>query len=129
MTKTVTRKEWIEALKSGEYKQGAGYLRTKDDEFCCLGVLCALAEAEMTLRIDDIDDAEEFYWVKTFDGDGWEYDSRTMPSARFLKSVGKLNPEDSRNQADNLALLNDQGCTFEQIADLLIFDSWARGLE
>jgi hypothetical protein len=30
--------EWVAALRSGNYKQGPGYLHTKDT-FCCLGVL------------------------------------------------------------------------------------------
>lgn len=39
---------WIDALRSGEYEQGAAYLRAvgKDglpDTFCCLGVLTDLA--------------------------------------------------------------------------------------
>jgi len=36
-------KEWLAALRSGDYEQGNGYLRTSADEFCCLGVLCDLA--------------------------------------------------------------------------------------
>lgn len=35
------RKEWIVALRSGEYKQGRGYLH-QEDRFCCLGVACDL---------------------------------------------------------------------------------------
>jgi hypothetical protein len=34
--------EWIEALESGEYRQGRGSLRTYDDKYCCLGVACDL---------------------------------------------------------------------------------------
>lgn len=34
---------WIEALRSGKYKQGLGQLRNHDDEFCCLGVLCDIS--------------------------------------------------------------------------------------
>lgn len=46
--KTRTRREvydlWIEALRSGEYRQGRGRLRNvTGTEFCCLGVLCDLA--------------------------------------------------------------------------------------
>lgn len=31
--------KWVEALRSGKYKQGKGRLRDTDDNFCCLGVL------------------------------------------------------------------------------------------
>lgn len=31
--------KWLEALRSGKYKQGNGVLRTDDNCFCCLGVL------------------------------------------------------------------------------------------
>lgn len=34
---------WVKALESGEYKQGYCSLRTADDKYCCLGVLCQLA--------------------------------------------------------------------------------------
>ncbi len=30
--------KWVEALRSGEYKQRAGYL-CRDNRYCCLGVL------------------------------------------------------------------------------------------
>lgn len=40
-------RKWVAALRSGNYKQGKGRLRTsgengKQDEFCCLGVWCDL---------------------------------------------------------------------------------------
>lgn len=33
-------RKWVEALRSGEYKQGQGALRPSDSKFCCLGVGC-----------------------------------------------------------------------------------------
>ena len=39
------KKQWVEALRSGKYKQGRGCLRVRYktiDKFCCLGVLCDL---------------------------------------------------------------------------------------
>jgi hypothetical protein len=39
MKKEVAYK-WIEALRSGKYEQGRQQLKTQNDEFCCLGVLC-----------------------------------------------------------------------------------------
>lgn len=34
------KQKWIEALRSGNYKQGTGYLKATDGTWCCLGVLC-----------------------------------------------------------------------------------------
>lgn len=45
ITKEIGQK-WIAALRSGEYKQGAGCLRNQDNEFCCLGVLAMITEPE-----------------------------------------------------------------------------------
>ena len=39
--KAAVKKKWVEALRSGIYKQGRGQL-VKEDKFCCLGVLCDL---------------------------------------------------------------------------------------
>ena len=41
------KERWVEALRSGEYRQGRGRLRQRStihesDEYCCLGVLCDL---------------------------------------------------------------------------------------
>lgn len=38
--------KWLAALRSGEYKQGRGYLQNGKGEFCCLGVLCDLYRKE-----------------------------------------------------------------------------------
>lgn len=39
------KKKWIEALRSGDYRQGFGGLK-KEDCFCCLGVLCQIKDPE-----------------------------------------------------------------------------------
>ena len=39
------KKLWVDALRSGEYKQTSDALRTGDN-FCCLGVLCDLHAKE-----------------------------------------------------------------------------------
>jgi hypothetical protein len=40
------KKKWLAALRSGKFKQGKGMLRTENNEFCCLGVLCEIARVE-----------------------------------------------------------------------------------
>ncbi len=39
------KRKWVEALRSGKYKQGEGELR-RGDAFCCLGVLADVRGAE-----------------------------------------------------------------------------------
>lgn len=39
---------WIEALESGQHRQGSGHLAQKDDDvmrYCCMGVACEVALA------------------------------------------------------------------------------------
>ncbi len=38
--------KWVEALRSGKYRQGIGELRSRDDKYCCLGVLCDIVAPE-----------------------------------------------------------------------------------
>lgn len=40
--KTTVKRKWLRALRSGEYKQGRGSLKTRAGNFCCLGVLTDL---------------------------------------------------------------------------------------
>lgn len=41
------KKKWVNALRSGKYKKGTGYLHKVDKsnhhKYCCLGVLCEVA--------------------------------------------------------------------------------------
>lgn len=34
------KRKWVEALRSEKYTQGQQKLKTPDERFCCLGVLC-----------------------------------------------------------------------------------------
>ena len=40
------KQKWLKALRSGKYKQGRRILRNKQNEFCCLGVLCDIVNVE-----------------------------------------------------------------------------------
>jgi hypothetical protein len=128
----VTRKEWIEALKSGKYKQGKLVLHDADDNFCCLGVAMELAGFDKKLDSFSVDEGEVDTYYYHVEG---EYDLVHMADfphesfQRELEISRKIEWEGfERSQANILANLNDSGYTFEQIADLLIFDTWARGL-
>jgi hypothetical protein len=41
MDKTI-KKKWVAALRSGEYKQGKSHLHTRNNRYCCLGVLATV---------------------------------------------------------------------------------------
>lgn len=41
--------KWVEALRSGNYKQGYGNLQT-GDSYCCLGVLCEIIPELKTMN-------------------------------------------------------------------------------
>lgn len=40
------KEKWVKALRSGEYKQGTGTFLDDKNRYCCLGVLCAITNAQ-----------------------------------------------------------------------------------
>lgn len=40
------KEKWVAALRSGKYEQGTGALRSVDNRYCCLGVLCEVMGIE-----------------------------------------------------------------------------------
>ena len=92
---------WAEALRSGKYKQGHGGLRSEGNRFCCLGVACDLGSKN-----------------------AWDWDDPTglgayggevgVPDAETQQLMGLYFDEDGC-----LAEANDDGFTFEEIADYL----------
>lgn len=98
MNKTLL-KPWIEALESGEYKQGVGLLEC-DGHFCCLGVLCVVAEKQ-GMR------------VKRREG---ELSGINLSCDQpFIKNAIDLNVGDE----GNLMHMNDHGKSFTEIAAYL----------
>ena len=120
-------KRWVAALRSGEYEQGRKALRSIDDKFCCLGVACELSREELDLDLyytrpdPDGNPTEVLY-----DGSHGALPKKTMKWLGLNFPVGSfcIGPE-----GHNLACLNDDGMTFDQIADVIeygpngLFDS------
>ena len=90
--------KWIEALRSGKYKQGKGFLK-KGDCHCCLGVLCEVAG----IKPEPDPDREGVY---KYDGQPFSLPPKLSMQFALL------------NQA-NLINLNDAGVPFYVIADKL----------
>jgi len=103
--------EWVTALRSGEYKQGLGALRTSDNKFCCLGVLCDIA-------------------VKRKDAPEWENPTANYPSNYTIRFPGQARGNsgllpwrlaedyDLPNHLSGklMELNDDKGKSFEEIA-------------
>lgn len=109
------RKLWIEALESGKYKQGRNRLRSEEDEFCCLGVLCNICP-----------DVE---WEH--DEDGWLTDGDALavyscPPKEAMDWVGLNRPIGEYGETRCLASDNDNELSFAEIA--AIIRSEPRGL-
>lgn len=96
------RKKWVAVLRSGQYKQTMGALKT-DKGYCCLGVLCEVAGLLPHKQLN-------YTW--TFEGCTNYLPWSVVTKAGF----------DSENATFNnisLAQLNDDGQSFEYIADFI----------
>ncbi len=125
--------EWVAALRSGEYKQGINFLR-QDDKFCCLGVLCDLhRKAHQKEGEDDTVNS----WFPTISPEmdntpcfSYHYGNTTLLPDAVMDWCGlhSCDPSVQRiasfennhvTQDGTLSLFNDQGATFDQIADII----------
>lgn len=104
------RKEWVAALRSGDYEQGRRYLN-KDGQLCCLGVACEIAPG---VEKTESEFSPHHY---RYDGDGSLLPHSVsrrlgLPECPYL--------EDPDFGVISLTQLNDDmSTTFEQIADLI----------
>ena len=93
--------KWVQALRSGKYKQGQEHLRGIDNTFCCLGVLCDI-QRRRWFR------SGTYYGVRT----GGNLDIGGEQDDRLLQSVGYYH-------LSTLIEMNDTGESFEAIADYI----------
>lgn len=118
--------KWIERLRSGLYPQTKGNLQDQDG-FCCLGVLCDLSGLGQWTEPEP-DFARKRHYVVPNDKNGDLLASKVLP--RPVKAWAGLEDENpsvrcdypspgSRGWLGSLAILNDGGLTFAQIADVI----------
>lgn len=98
------KKKWVDKLRSGEYNQGNHQLRSKDDCFCCLGVLCDIIDPESWQESD----------VGSFLEKSHGFSYTTFPTTGFLNDIGL-----DRGIALELADMNDNDTSFAEIADFI----------
>jgi|SRR6266853_268140 len=93
---------WIEALRSGKYKQGRSFLKIKEG-FCCLGVLCELAVEDKII---------EPAIRSLSNNDYWTYLGQNKIPPKIIEKWAEL---DDPTMVE-LAKMNDNAYRFDEIA-------------
>lgn len=119
--------KWVEALESGDFRQGTGRLRCGGDHYCCLGVACEIYRRETgkgewhalpgeapVFRVEGLvsdctllQPVRDWLGVRTPTGAYLEVEATDAPSARW----------GSHNHS--LTGRNDKGYTFAEIAEII----------
>lgn len=113
------KQKWIIALRSGNYEQGKNNLRSKNNTYCCLGLLCDIIDPD-AWRLSERDIGCS---IKGHKGHYYAHPlmralGRQWLSEEALEQVGLTNA-----QQRTLSKLNDEGVTFYQIS--FIIESFA----
>jgi hypothetical protein len=103
------RDKWCAALRSGEFKQGAQFLKKRNEDsycYCCLGVLCETENVPDLINESIIPDDADYVLC-------------------FIGAIGTF-PDGVKLEAENgysfihLSTTNDRsGLSFSQIADVI----------
>lgn len=100
------KEKWVSALRSGKYRQGRYRLHLEDGSMCCLGVLCDVMGLEWgPVRTDN---RGKCYPLAQ---DCWS--TAGLPE-HILATAGL-----SESNMEELAIRNDSGDKFEEIADYI----------
>lgn len=102
---------WLNALRSGQYKQGIGALCTPEEKYCCLGVAGHLSGINKWNRKNDI---TRIAFLNT----GTHF-KRFEKNFKFPKKLPKelIGDADDNLLVSTLVAMNDTGKSFEEIAD------------
>jgi hypothetical protein len=114
---------WLESLRSGEYVQGTGTLRSENDEYCCLGVLCDLASKAGvgSWAKDNAYVTTESEQFGVLPGEVQEWAGMETSTGLLFESM-TLNvpgPYGDDYVVNTLIDLNDNGMDFASIADVI----------
>ncbi len=104
---------WVTLLRSGKFRQARGGLHDRrTDSFCCLGVLCELAVADGVILPKHPSPGTNYSAYVNSTG--------LLPEAvRDWAGAKDYSPALAGDAAPSLAGLNDDGVSFDEIADLI----------
>ena len=116
------KQQWMDALRSGDYKQGQNALRKQypdeDPQFCCLGVLCDLAVKAGVVTAHAVD--------SVYTGYGEQENTALLP-AEVREWSGVSEAGEFKKSSDSLPFARDAltayndvlGKNFNEIADVI----------
>jgi hypothetical protein len=106
------RKLWVEALRSGKYKQSTNRLQNLDGvSYCCLGVACKVAEEQGVSVIKDQ------FFPEILEGGSLDMQSGVKDFFGIVSNLGHFKDKGTNK---SLTYLNDQkNFTFEELADVI----------
>lgn len=137
------KQEWIDALRSGEFKQGAGDLHQVrpigvggeiEERFCCLGILSVMCknagavtsnEAERVGTVVAYGEKGETAYLPTevIAWAGLEYTGKRTFQGSGVEEVRGIidigTKKKNFHDEINLSRMNDTGASFEEIADVI----------
>lgn len=103
------KKKWVEALRSGKYRQGHYVLRDENDSFCCLGVLVDITYPSMWSK-EAIFNNPRKPGISCY---------AAINSTFFLPSELAIKFNISKDMGDELTSMNDEGYSFDDIANYI----------
>lgn len=113
-------KKWVAALRSGKYSQTKSYLHALEDNevdvpagYCCLGVACDLYQDEVGNLETTIEDEG---WVR-YNASGAHLPIEVVDWLGLTDSHGNFVNFEEDKVWSSLVSMNDNGCTFAEIAD------------
>lgn len=107
------KKQWIVALRSGEYEQTDGVLRSRDGRYCCMGVAANLLNPEGWQERSMTDDASYQQCI------GFQNSSDIKVTSGSLEDETLVSLGLTYGQQETLIAKNDAGETFLDIADYI----------
>jgi hypothetical protein len=129
------QKKWVDALRSGKFEQGQGFLHKSDGKMCCLGVACEVMGLE---RLNPLDSTALGYSYGDIHHSTMPRDSdivrmgldplgvsfvgaaRSVNLDERLTAIIEVYAVQRPHSSQFFAFMNDDlNCTFENIADYI----------
>jgi hypothetical protein len=103
------KRKWVKALRSGRYQQAQSELKTENNTYCCLGVLCNVVGARWA-------NSDEGWLIAKLKGAVINVPNGEILTPKFLKQIGL-----TKYRQDILTRMNDgegftRGSSFTEIA-------------